>query len=69
LGIGIRYQCRDNSAAPLNIAKKNLMRTSVAIKTKTVSHKEIVKGMRALRRRVKPGKLSIREMIKEGRRF
>jgi len=41
----------------------------VAIKTKTVSHKEIVKGMRALRRRVKPGKLSVREMIKEGRRF
>jgi hypothetical protein len=53
----------------LNIAKKNLMRTSGAIKTKKVSHKEIVKGMRALRRRVKPGKLSVREMIKEGRRF
>jgi prevent-host-death family protein len=33
------------------------------------THKEIVEGMRALRRRVKPGKLSVREMIHEGRRF
>jgi prevent-host-death family protein len=34
-----------------------------------LSHKEIVEGMRALRKRVKPGKMSIREMIEEGRRF
>lgn len=34
-----------------------------------MTHKEIVEGMRALRRRVKPGKMSIREMIEEGRRF
>jgi prevent-host-death family protein len=33
------------------------------------AHKEIVEGMRALRRRVKPGNMSIREMIEEGRRF
>jgi prevent-host-death family protein len=33
------------------------------------THKEIVQGMRALRRRVKPGKTTIREMIEEGRRF
>jgi prevent-host-death family protein len=33
------------------------------------THKEIVEGMRALRRCVKPGKMSVREMIKEGRRF
>ena len=34
-----------------------------------LSHKEIVEGMRALRRRVKPGKQSVREMVQEGRRF
>jgi len=33
------------------------------------NHGEIVEGMRALRRRVKPGRLSVREMIEEGRRF
>jgi prevent-host-death family protein len=33
------------------------------------THQEIVEGMRALRRRVKPGKMSVREMIKEGRRY
>ena len=34
-----------------------------------LSHQEIVEGMRALRKRVKPGKMSVREMVKEGRRF
>ena len=34
-----------------------------------LSHKEIVDGMRALRKRVKPGKMSVREMVIEGRRF
>jgi prevent-host-death family protein len=34
-----------------------------------LSHKEIVEGMRALRQRVKPGKMSIRQMIDEGRRL
>jgi len=34
-----------------------------------LSHKEIVEGMRALRKRVKPGKMSVREMVNEGRRF
>ncbi len=33
------------------------------------THQEIVEGMRALRKRVKPGKMSVREMVKEGRRF
>jgi hypothetical protein len=28
-----------------------------------------VEGMRALRKRVKPGKMSVRDMVKEGRRF
>ena len=34
-----------------------------------LSHGEIVEGMRALRKRVKRGKMSVREMVKEGRRF
>ena len=34
-----------------------------------LTHKEIVEGMRALRRRVRPGKMSVREMIEEGRQF
>lgn len=33
-----------------------------------LSHKEIVEGMRALRQSVKPGRMSVREMIREGRR-
>ena len=34
-----------------------------------LSHKEIVEGLRALRKRVKPGHMSVREMVAEGRRF
>jgi len=34
-----------------------------------LTHQEIVEGMRALRKRVKPGKMSVREMVKEGRRY
>ena len=34
-----------------------------------MTHKEIVEGMRKLRRRIKAGKLSVREMVEEGRRF
>jgi len=34
-----------------------------------LAHKEIVEGMRALRKQVKPGKMSVREMVNEGRRF
>jgi len=33
------------------------------------SHQEITQGMRSLRKRVKPGKMSTREMVNEGRRF
>ncbi|HUX67246.1 MAG TPA: type II toxin-antitoxin system prevent-host-death family antitoxin [Terriglobales bacterium] len=33
-----------------------------------VSHAEVVAGLAALRRRVKPGSLSVREMVQEGRR-
>jgi prevent-host-death family protein len=34
-----------------------------------LTHTEIVEGMRALRKRVKPGKMTVREMVNEGRRF
>jgi prevent-host-death family protein len=34
-----------------------------------LSHHKIVEGMRALRKRVKPGKMSIKQMINEGRRY
>jgi prevent-host-death family protein len=34
-----------------------------------LTHKEIVEGLGALRKRVKPGKMSVREMVAEGRRF
>lgn len=34
-----------------------------------LSHEEIVAGMQALRKRVKPCKLSVREMVNEGRRW
>ena len=34
-----------------------------------LSTQGIVEGMRALRKRVKPGKMTVREMVAEGRRF
>ena len=34
-----------------------------------LSHQEVVEAMRELRKRVKPGKMSVREMIGQGRRF
>ncbi len=37
--------------------------------TAKLTHEEIVNGMRKLRKRIKPGKMSVREMIAEGRRF
>jgi prevent-host-death family protein len=33
-----------------------------------LSHKDIVEGMRALRKRVKPDNMSVKDMIGEGRR-
>jgi prevent-host-death family protein len=32
-----------------------------------LTHQEIVEGMRALRKRVKPGKMSVREMVADSR--
>jgi prevent-host-death family protein len=34
-----------------------------------LSHQDVVEGMRALRRRVKPDSMSVREMVEAGRRF
>jgi prevent-host-death family protein len=34
-----------------------------------LTHQEVIEGMRALRKRVKPGRMSVREMVAEGRRF
>jgi prevent-host-death family protein len=34
-----------------------------------LTHQEVVEGMRSLRKRLKPGKMSVREMVAEGRRF
>jgi prevent-host-death family protein len=34
-----------------------------------LSHQEVVAAMRELRKRVKPGKMSVREMMSQGRRF
>ena len=34
-----------------------------------LTHKEILEGMRKLRKRVKPGKMTVRKMVEEGRRF
>ena len=33
------------------------------------THQEVVDGMRALRKRIKPDSMSVREMVNEGRRF
>ena len=37
--------------------------------TPKMTHQETVEGIRALRKRVKPSKMSVREMITEGRRL
>ena len=34
-----------------------------------LSHKDIIEGMRALRKRVKPDDMTVKQMISEGRRF
>ena len=36
---------------------------------KKLTHKEIVEGMRALRKRIKPDSMSVRKMVEEGKRF
>ena len=38
-------------------------------KESRLTYSEIMEGKRALRKRVKPGKVSLREMVAEGRRF
>ena len=41
----------------------------VAKTTHKLTHQEIVEGIRALRKQVKPSKMSVREMVNEGRRY
>jgi len=41
----------------------------VGITGDKLTHKEIVEGMRALRKKIKVDKMSVRQMIEEGRRF
>jgi prevent-host-death family protein len=45
------------------------MLVPVAEVRRKLTHQEIVEGMRALRKRIKPDKRSVREMVEEGRRF
>jgi prevent-host-death family protein len=45
------------------------MLVPVSESDRKLTHEEIVAGMRALRKRVKPGGISVRQMINEGRRF
>ena len=45
------------------------MLVPVDVTESRLTHEEIVEGMRALRKRVKRDSMSIREMIREGRRY
>jgi len=45
------------------------MLVPVEVAKAKLTHKEIVEGMRKLRKRTKPGKMTVREMVEEGRRF
>ena len=45
------------------------MLTPIAAAEARLPHKAILEGMRALRKRVKPDSMSVREMVEEGRRF
>jgi prevent-host-death family protein len=45
------------------------MLVPISDSSKRLTHEEIVSGMRALRSRVKPDTMTVRDMIKEGRRF
>jgi prevent-host-death family protein len=41
----------------------------VPVEAAKLTHKEIVEGMRKLRKPIKPGKMTVRELLEEGRRF
>jgi prevent-host-death family protein len=43
--------------------------TPIAESEQRINHRQLLDEMRALRKRVKPGKMSVREMIEQGRRF
>ena len=52
----------------ITITRHGLPAAILAPVEKALSHQEIVEGMRDLRKRVKPGKMSVREMVNQGRR-
>jgi prevent-host-death family protein len=45
------------------------MLVPVEVTAPQMTHEEIVEGFRALRKRVKPGSMSVRDMVREGRRY
>ena len=45
------------------------MLVPVEVTEPKMTHEEIVEGFRALRKRVKPGSMSVRDMVREGRRY
>jgi prevent-host-death family protein len=45
------------------------MLVPVEVSEPKMTHEEIVEGFRALRKRVKPGSMSVRDMVREGRRY
>jgi len=45
------------------------MLVPVEVSEPKMAHEEIVEGFRALRKRVKPGSMSVRDMVREGRRY
>jgi prevent-host-death family protein len=45
------------------------MLVPVEEKGSKLTHQEVVEGMRALRKRIKPDSMSVREMVNEGRRL
>jgi prevent-host-death family protein len=45
------------------------MLVPVEVSEPKMTHEEIVEGFRALRKRVKPGPMSVRDMVREGRRY
>lgn len=45
------------------------MLVPVGVAGPKLTHEEIVEGMRALRKRVKPDRISVREKVNDGRQF
>jgi len=59
----VRKQSRRRNTS----AKKNHAQEEVHEAVGKLTHEQIVEGMRELRKRVKPDRISVREMVREGR--